>query len=233
MLELSYIGLSVLMSLVILWTYRNALNKHLENAAIRNRRMGILFTFFIFWFGYLFFLSKQEILFNLDFPPKIPLLILLPLVVTTIVFYFRNRNDVVLLGIPISYPIYYQTFRILVETLLLYTFYKNIIPKEATLEGLNFDVVMGISAPIMAYFIFKNENKYVLLAKIWNMIGILMVAFVAFIIATGFYQPQIWGSDEPIVSMTFVKLPYLLIPGFLAPSAIFMHIVSLIQLRHK
>jgi len=30
-----------------------------------------------------------------------------------------------------------------------------------------------------------------------------------------------------------MQLPYLLLPGFLAPSAIFIHLVSLIQLNKK
>lgn len=231
MLEFGYIGLSVLMSLIIILGYRNALNKYSNKPNEHNRKMGILIGFLIFWFSYLGFLSSQEVLFDLSFPPKMPILIFVPLIITTTIFYFRNRDDVVLQRLPKSYPVYYQTFRILVEIILLYTFYKGIIPKEATFEGLNFDVLMGVTAPFMAYFVFKQRIKYLFLAKAWNILGILMILFVAFIIATGFYQPHIWGSETAIVSMDFVKLPYLLIAGFLAPSGIFMHIVSLIQLR--
>jgi hypothetical protein len=231
MLEISYIGLSVLMVLIIVFAYRNTLIKVIEDKKNRNRRMTILIGFLIFWFGYLTFLSTQELLFDLNLPPKIPILIFLPLIIITAIFYFNNKNDAVLNAIPKTYPVYYQTFRILVELLLLFTFYKNIIPETATFEGWNFDILMGITAPFMAYFVFRGNIKNLFLAKAWNILGIFMVLFVAFIIASGFYQPQIWGSETQLVKFEFVKMPYLLIAGFLAPSAIFMHLVSLMQLR--
>lgn len=231
MLEISYIGLSILMVLIIIFGYRNTLIKVIQDKKARNRRMIILVGFLVFWFGYLIFLSTQEILFDLTLPPKMPILIFLPLIIIMMIFYFKNRNDVVLKAIPITYPVYYQTFRIFVELLLVFTFYKNIIPKTATFEGLNFDILMGITAPFMAYFVFRKPIKSIFLAKAWNILGILMVLFVAFIIATGFYQPQIWGSETQLVEFEFVQMPYLLIAGFLAPSAIFMHVVSLMQLR--
>ena len=114
--------------------------------------------------------------------------------------------------------------------LLLYTFYAGIIPQSATFEGLNFDVLMGISAPFVAYFLVQqNASRGVL--YLWNILGIAMVLFVGYIIASSMYFPQTWGSEVPIVSMKFIEMPYLLLAGFLAPLAIFMHIVSLIQLR--
>lgn len=231
MLEFGYIGLSVLMSLIIIFGYRNALIKDANQTKKQNKKLGILIFSLVSWFGYLFILSSQEILFDLSFPPKIPILIFIPIIIATIIFYFKNKNKTILQHIPKSYPVYYQTFRIFVEIILLFTFYKNIIPKAATFEGLNFDIIMGISAPFMGYFVFQKQIKYPFLAKAWNILGILMVLFVFFIIATGFYQPQLWNSETPTVSMEFIQLPYLLIAGFLAPSAIFMHILSLMQLR--
>ena len=69
------------------------------------------------------------------------------------------------------------------------------------------------------------------MAKIWNILGIIMVGIVGFVIATSTYFPSIWGSEAPLVSLDFFRYPYILIPGFLAPTAIFIHVVSLIQLR--
>ncbi|MFK7949654.1 MAG: hypothetical protein AB8G11_18830 [Saprospiraceae bacterium] len=231
MLEFGLIGLSLLMTIIIIVGYRSALYKTIADKTIRNRRMGILIGFFIFWGIYLYILSSQQILFELSLPPRVPLLIFVPLIVVTTIFYFRNRNDEVLHNIPKTYPIYYQSFRIMVETLLLYTFYAGILTQKATFEGWNFDVIMGISAPFVAYFIYPKLDKYHSLAKAWNILGIFMVLFVAFIVATSFYLPSFWNSDTPTMSTQFVELPYLLVAGFLAPSAIFIHVVALMQLK--
>lgn len=233
MLEFGYIGLSVLMAIIIILGYRSALYKTISDTRIRNRRMGILVGFLLFWSVYLYILSSQQILFDFGFPPRVPLFIFIPLIAVTTIFYFRNRDDEVLHNIPRSYPIYYQTFRIIVETLLVYTFYAGILTQKATFEGLNFDVIMGITAPFVAYFIYKEPMTNRLFAKAWNILGIFMVLFVAFIVAASFYFPSLWNSETPTSSTQFVELPYLLVAGFLAPSAIFIHVVALMQLRRE
>jgi len=85
------------------------------------------------------------------------------------------------------------------------------MPKEATFEGLNFDIIMGISALPIGLLIYKTGRKYKTLLRIWNIAGILMVLFVALIVATNTYQPQIWGYTEPSVKKEFMQLPYLLL----------------------
>jgi len=92
---------------------------------------------------------------------------------------------------------------------------------------------MGITAIPIGLLIYKTGKKYKTLLRVWNIVGILMVLFVAIIVATSTYQPQIWGYAEPTVKKEFMQLPYLLLGGFLAPSAIFIHLISLIQLNKK
>ena len=145
-------------------------------------------------------------------------------------FYRASKNSSVIKAIPNTWPVYFQSFRIIVELILLYTFYAGIIPESATFEGLNFDVLMGGAAPFVAYHLVR-QNKSKNLLYFWNFLGIGMVLFVGYIIASSIYFPQTWGSDVPLVDMKFIEMPYLLLAGFLAPLAIFMHVVSLIQLR--
>jgi hypothetical protein len=115
--------------------------------------------------------------------------------------------------------------------IILYTFKEGILPQTATFEGHNFDVLMGAAAPFIGYFLFRKGVKNLLLARTWNVLGILMILFVALTIATSYYQPSIWGSEVPLVADEFFSYPYLLLPAFLAPMGIFFHVVSLLQLR--
>lgn len=194
--------------------------------------MLVLVAFLAGWFLYLFLLSSNEVLFDLSLPPRF-LLILIPLFLFTILFYIKNKDNQFIQSIPLKWTTLYQTFRVAVELLLLYTFYKGLIPEQATFEGLNFDVIMGATAPLVAFFMIQEHKKNSALVYAWNIIGIFMVLFVAIIIATSLYQPQLWGAESPLVKTEFLALPYLLIAGFLAPSAIFMHVIALIQLRRK
>lgn len=142
---------------------------------------------------YLGVLSHYEVLFDLSLPPIFVFLLLIPLFAFTIIFYTKNKNNPVIQNIPNRWTHYYQSFRVPVEFLLLYTFYEGAIPEYATFEGINFDVIIGATAPFIAYFLIKNK-KYSLV-KVWNILGIIMVGIVGFIIATSTYFSTIWGRE--------------------------------------
>lgn len=228
MLEAGYILLSLLMFGLIfignsLWNKRTADSNKVPQIIIP----------IIVWIVYVLILAFTESLKNLELPPRFPLLLFVPLFVLAIIFYSRNKDNAAFKDLPLQWTSLYQSFRILVETILLYTFYKGIIPVAATFEGYNFDIIIGLTALPIGFFFAKNVQKYKGILLAWNIWGILMVLFVGFIIGTSFYLPSIWGSEVPLVSFDFVSFPYILIPGFLAPSAIFMHIVSIIQIRNQ
>lgn len=232
MLEIAYILLSIIMLLIVTFGYYQSLRKfypdNKKDALIKLRNFII---FILVWGGYTIFLTETELLKDLSLPPKFPLFMFLPLLIFTIAFYRLNRNNAFIQSIPKTWTTYLQSFRIFVEILLLYTFKKHIIPIEATFEGYNFDILMGILAIPVGYFFLKNVAKYKTILYIWNMVGISMVLFVAFIIGSSMYFPAIWGYSSAQVNFQFLEYPYFLIPSFLAPLAIFMHVVSLIQLR--
>lgn len=230
MLPIFYIVFTLIVILIILLAYRKVLHTMAIPARDRSRKFMVASGFVIGWLIYLSVLSITGILKDLNLPPKFPLFIFLPLVIGFVAFYRRSKNSRVIKAIPKVWPVYFQSFRVVVELMLLYTFYAGIIPQTATFEGLNFDVLMGASAPLVAYFL-VGQKKSRGLQFLWNVFGILMVMFVGFIIATSMYTPDFWGSQAPLVDMKFIEMPYLLLAGFLAPLAIFMHIVSLIQLR--
>lgn len=231
MLEIGYISLSILIFILILFGYHVGLKKANLDQKGKTKKMLTLVAVVSIWLLYLVIIDKSEILLNLEMPPKFPLLIFLPLSIFMVVFYITNKNSAVIHAIPVRWPIIFQSFRIAVEFLLLFTFYRSVIPVQATFEGLNFDILMGITAPAIAFLIYRQNAVNKIIAYAWNLLGIILILFVGFIIATGIYFPSLWGVSESLVADDFIRLPFLLIPTFLAPAGIFMHVVSLIQLR--
>ena len=90
---------------------------------------------------------------------------------------------------------------------------------------------MGISAPFIGYFLFRKPTFNLKIAIAWNILGIGMILFVAFIIGTAFYNPSIWEQSQTMVTKEFLGLPYLLVAGFLAPLGIFGHALSLAKIE--
>ena len=227
MLALSYYLLSLIMLALIFSVVYQLQKKRDKNPKKAIQHAALIL---VIWFTYLFNLSLSGFLTDLQLPPRLPLFVFLPFALFTFLFYRKTIRSNWIKDFPLAWLTYPQSFRIFVELILLYTFYKGIIPKEATFEGLNFDVLMGISAPFMAYFFFRKYSINKDVAVFWNILGILMILFVAFIIGTSFYNPSIWGHDEVMVTLYFVQFPYLLVAGFLAPLGIFMHVLSLAKI---
>lgn len=231
MTEIVYILTSILMSTLIVVGFYISRKKHLnEKRKSLSQTVKIAFSI-VCMFIYLFILSNNNVLVDYGMPPRFPIFLVVPFFTFCILFFIRNRQNGYIQSIPLHWTIFYQSFRIIAELLLLSTFLKGIIPVEATFEGFNFDIAIGISALVLGFLVLKTGEKYKTLLRFWNILGIVMILIVAMIIATNIYQPQIWGYDNPSVQKEFVQLPYLLIPGFLAPSAIFIHLLSLIQLN--
>ncbi len=230
MLAISYILLSVIMTILILSGIWYSLVKFYDTKQAAKRPFIKSVAVLLGWHIYLVLISQTDLIKDISLPPKLPILIFGPIILMVVIAWTKYKNDPRLDALPQSWPIYYQTFRIAVETMIHFTFIAAILPKSASFNGYNFDIMMGILAPFVAYFLVKN-NKQKPLVKYWNMLGIIMVLFVAFIVASSIYNPSIWGSETILVDLKFVEMPYLLLAGFLAPSAIIIHIISLMQGR--
>ena len=232
MLSQSYILLSLVIVILILFGYYKW-NQRLLKAGENQIKPSAFVIPFLIWVIYITALSFTDILMDYSFPPRFPIFVFIPFVTLLILFYWCNKNNAAFKYLPLAWTTYFQSFRIPVEILIVYTFYQEIIPESATFEGYNFDIVMGITALIMGYLVSKNFKKFKRLFIIWNILGIGMILFVFAIIATSIYRPDLWNSEVPLVAKEFVSFPYFFLPGLLAPAGIFMHLVALLQLRNR
>ncbi len=227
MVPIGFLVLSIIMAVtVVVLFYRGQIKTGVD--AIKARKHAQTFGLIILlWWIYLYCLSKTGIIADYSLPPKFLLFILIPLISSYIYFFRRHKNNPIYQRLPLRWTTGMQSFRIPVEILLHYTFLAGVIPASATYHGLNYDILMGITGAL--FFLGAVQNKRLL--KAWNIIGIFMIVIVAAVITTSSYAPHLWGATEPLVSLEFFRLPYLFLAGFLAPLAIFLHVVSLIQLR--
>jgi hypothetical protein len=123
----------------------------------------------------------------------------------------------------------FHIIRIPVELTLLWLFASKAIPKLMTFEGRNFDILSGISAPIVYYFVFvkKSFGKTVLLA--WNFICLLLVlniAVNAILSAPG--KLQQFGFDQPNIAI--LQFPFVFLPSLLVPLVVFSHLAVIRQI---
>lgn len=230
MIKVFYVLLFVMLLIVLLWGLNSGLKKIGTAVSKRNRILLLTTLGVTSWLALQFFIWKTDFYYDLSLPPRIPLFMVLPVFLFIIIFLLRNRHHKILMAIPIALPIAVQSFRAIIEVLFYFTFINEILPVQVTFEGANYDVLIGLSAIAMAFYAnHAKASKKVLLT--WNIIGILVVLFAAFIFISSFYFPSIWGNTG--IPSEFNQFPYLLLPTFLMPFAVFLHVLSIVQLTHK
>ena len=201
------------------------------NSRRAKRKKVLLALFLLLWQLYIFMLGQTDVLNTFELPPRFVLFLILPAFLFTGVFVYKNRNNSWLRHIPKSWLVYIQAFRIAVETLFVFSVAEDILHSNVTIAGYNYDMIIGISAPIVAFLAFGKKLISEKMVIVWNFLGLLVLASVIFVFTTTIFIPSLYGSSSPLMPLAFTYYPYTLVAGFLMPAAVFLHILSIMQLR--
>jgi len=158
-------------------------------------------------------------------PPRFPLLVLPPFLLL-LVSLITPRGKAFLDGLSLKRMTMLHTVRIPVEVVIFWLVLHKAMPRLMTFEGRNFDILSGLSAPIVWYFTFvkRRLGKPVLL--IWNFLclGLLInVAFNAVLSAPSRFQQ--FAFDQPNIALGY--FPFLLLPACIVPIVLLSHAASI------
>lgn len=230
-LQLAYIGLTLIMIGTIFIGGFYTINKTFTNTEKKRKKKTKLVAGLLLWQLYILIIASSEFLMSYSFPPRFTLFLIIPSFIFTGIFIYKNRNHKWIQNIPKQWLIYIQAFRVIVEIIFVFSVTKGILHKEATIEGYNFDMVLAFTAPVIGLLVFKfktiSENWLVY----WNYLGLAVLTSVIFVFLTTTYAPQMYGSSTPLLPLESLKYPYVLVAGFLMPLAVFIHVLSVVQIK--
>ena len=232
-LKLAYIGLSLLTTVIIYLIGSKTIDLTYSNRIVARKKRLILIVFLCLWHIYIFSIASTGILHDYKFPPRFVLFLILPAFLFTGIFIYRNRNNLWMSNVPQAWLIYYQSFRVLIETIFVFSVAKGVLHYHVTIEGYNYDLIFAFSAPIIAFLVFQKKKLPKKIAIWWNYLGLCVIAFIIFLFQTTLYLPELYGSTTVLLPQEFVMYPYVLVVAFLMPSAVFMHVLSIVQLSRK
>lgn len=161
-----------------------------------------------------------------SFPPRVMIVLLVPLVTLILVSFRSKAVDELLRVIPSRNILRLQAFRVFVEILLWACFVQNLLPVQMTFEGRNFDILSGVLGIVAAYSF--TQNRGALYA--YNFIGLGLLINIVTVAILSMPTPFRVFMNEP--SNTLVtKVPFILLPAMLVPLAYGLHFLSLRQLK--
>ncbi len=224
LLSISYMGLSGLVLLLLVWLASKArqFGAHF--------RTGLALTALLGWQLYIFLVASTGFLQDFSFPPKFALCLIIPAFLFCGVFAFTHRRSRWLDAMPISRMVYFQTFRVLVEWMIAYSVVAGVLHREVSIHGYNFDLIFAATAPILGYWVSRRRGRSVRLVLYWNYLGLIVLASIIFVFMTTLYQPQWYGATTGLLPKEAGQYPFVLLAGFLMPSAVFMHVLSIVKL---
>lgn len=161
-------------------------------------------------------------------PPRFVFLILPPITLILILFLTKGGKRFID-QLDLKWLTLIHIVRLPVEIVLYWLFLAKAIPEIMTFEGRNFDIIMGISSPIVFYFSFVKRRLNSVGLLVWNIVGVLLVLNVAItgVLSTPVSFQQ-FAFEQPNIAV--LHFPFNLLPSLVVPLVLFSHFVSIRQI---
>jgi hypothetical protein len=162
-----------------------------------------------------------------SFPPNIMIVLIVPL--TTIIWMVSTKTTKeILLHTPAETIIGLQSFRVFVEILLWMLFITNLAPIQMTFEGRNLDILSGITAPLIAFLVYRKKLSRTL-TIVWNIACLGLLANIVITAILSMPTPfRVFMNDPSNTIVT--EFPIIWLPALLVPLAYGLHFLSIRQL---
>jgi hypothetical protein len=161
-------------------------------------------------------------------PPRFALTLAPPLIAIAVCLFTKSGKQF-LDSVNTKWLTILHVVRIPVEMMLLWLFLQKYVPQLMTFEGRNFDMLSGLTAPLIFYFGFirKMTSRKILLA--WNFICLaLLFNIVINAILAAPFRFQQFAFDQPNIAVLY--FPFVWLPAFIVPVVLFSHLASIRQL---
>lgn len=161
-------------------------------------------------------------------PPRLGLLLGPPLLATGLLLATaRGRRWVQ--GLRLEVLTLLHVVRIPVELVLLGLFLHKAVPRIMTFEGRNWDILVGLTAPVVYYLAFRSQQLGRRGLLVWNGLGLAsllnIVGTAMLSVPTPFQQ---FAFDQPNVGILY--FPFVWLPGCVVPLVLLAHLTAIRQL---
>ena len=166
-----------------------------------------------------------------DTPPKFVLLLAPPVLFIGFLFASRQGRKYID-GLSSRFLVLLHVIRFPVEVILFFLFIHHGIPKLMTFEGVNFDILSGLTAPVIYYFGFVKKKLPATVILLWNIgcLGLLVNIVVHAIFAAPFPFQKI-AFDQPNIAVLY--FPFTILPSVIVPIVLFCHLASIRQVINQ
>lgn len=158
-----------------------------------------------------------------------PIFLIVPSLLTILVCFIVPHSRHYLLTLNPGWLTFLHVIRLPIELVLFWLFLYNLVPEIMTFNGWNYDVISGITAPIVAYYAYVKKSMQFKWVLIWNVLCLLLLLNIVTIAILSAPTPfQQFAFDRP--NMGIFYFPFVCLPAVVVPIVMLSHIVSIHRL---
>jgi len=154
-------------------------------------------------------------------PPRL-FFVLAPVLLSVIMLTSSKKGKSFLDRMPTDKLIMISIVRVPVEFVLLWLYQAEQIPQIMTFEGYNYDILSGITAPVI-WWLQRNGKLPKLALQAWNIICLgLLINIVSVAVLSAPSPFQQFAFNQPNIAV--LSFPYIWLPAFIVPIVAISHI---------
>lgn len=162
------------------------------------------------------------------FPPRLFLFGAGPALILVIGYLFFARGSLIA-KMPLGALTVIHVIRIPVEIVLSWLHDVGSVPAIMTYHGQNFDIISGLTAPIVYLIAFRKGRVNVPVLLVWNLAGLALLLNIVITAVLSAPTPlQMLAFDQP--NRAVLYFPFIWLPTIVVPIVLFCHFASLYKL---
>jgi hypothetical protein len=225
---LAFIVLPLLVATGLGWGVVTASRRLGDDAATRRRVLVVTAAGAAAWMGGTWVVAARGILrqWHSSPPPLMILVVLIVALAVTIASTSYGRR--LALGLPLWILVAAQSFRLPLELAMHQMYERGVMPVQMSYEGLNYDIVTGITAIIVAVVTRAGRGGRALVAA-WNVLGLALLVNIMTVAILSTPRFAYYGTDR--LNEWVADPPYVWLPAVLVLAALAGHLLVFRALR--
>jgi hypothetical protein len=156
------------------------------------------------------------------------------LVVTILLLAFRigagDSGRRIAESIPLWALVVVQAFRLPLELAMHRMYERGIMPVQMSYSGLNYDILTGASALVVAALVYTNRAS-VRIVRLWNVIGCLLLINVVTVAILATPRIRYFGDEHLNTWVTYP--PFVWLPAVMVLAALAGHLIVFRAIRDR
>jgi hypothetical protein len=219
---LAFVVLPVLMATTLAWGVVAASRRMGESPATRRRALIVTVVGAVAWMGGTWLVAASGVFHRWNATPPPFMLLVVGIVALAVTIAMTSYGRRLALGLPLWTLVAAQSFRLPLELAMHEMSERGVMPVQMSYEGLNYDIVTGATAVIVAVLARAGWGGPPLVAA-WNLLGLGLLFNIVTVALVSTPRFAYFGNDR--LNEWIADPPYVWLPAVLVLAALAGHLL--------